>query len=171
MQVGFLLFSKTYDQSVFGYSMSGDVLYIRSIASILNMDLDNDSRRKMVLKHIAICIGMRLPEYAHYMATKAHTAGILKDDEFAVLCRRSTEQVYWLNFGPSSKWQELVAKVFIVCALFLLGRKSKTKSRMKANQLRRYKILFISEKMSLIGKNLRWKSDAWLQKAEHAGLQ
>lgn len=166
---GLLFFGQTYNQSFTGMLQGGDVIYLRSIDSILGENVPKDQKRSLLLKLVVISNALYFIEYAEIAAAKARIENVISDSEY----RKITEELRKTFYVPeavipSRPWSFL-STLLSLASILLAGWKTRSKTMSKSNQLRRYSRLFISSRIPLFRqgrRDLKEKIEAAIKRAD-----
>lgn len=148
---GFLLFGLSYNYGACGEISGGDVLYLRSVESILVDNTDNALKRERILKLLVICFYTRKVEYAYMVARRAHEAAVLSEREFHEVEALIMKWVFLPGILPRFKRLFMFAYPFFMLAQLCAGKRWGSKSLPKDNRLERYAPLFIRPRFPFNG--------------------
>lgn len=133
---GFILFGIQYNTGLVGELGFGDVIYLRSIESIL----ENKIRaREMALKLISMCYMVRNLDYAFVVANEAHSSGALTAEECDAVCKAAARWSYLPN-ALRVRAHRLAHFLFMLSQI-ASGEDFRDKSMPKANRLDSYRYL------------------------------
>jgi len=128
---GFLLAGLSYNLGILGELYGGDVLYVRSIESLLAGEAAG--RRTRILQAIALALWLRQYDYAGICIERAGEEGLISGQEKTALAATATARVFLPDFLPPISFA--LGQIFFVLSQLMTGRRHRSKSAPKQNRL------------------------------------